>query len=139
MPYDTRRRFVGHIVRVITARSSRLRAEQLGTGADRAGGPPLLPTVRQSQAGSGIRPIDKGVAAPFRRGTLRPSRPRVVQAPLDSRPPRSGGLRRRYGEPLGAGTASRRPTDRRRPPLLLQSRGPVGALGGTNGKGQRRT
>ena len=138
MPYDTRRRFVGHIVRVITARSSRLRAEQLGTGADRAGGPPLLPTVRQSQAGSGIRPIEEGVAAPFRRGTLRPSRLRVVRATLDSRQPRSGGLRRHYGGPLAAGTASRRPTDRHRPPLLLQSPGPVGALGGTNGRGRQR-
>ena len=76
--------------------------------------------------------------APFPRGTLRPARPPALRAPLDSRPPRSGGLRRRYDEPLAAATASRRPTDRHRPPPLLQSPGPVGALGGTNGRGQRR-
>ncbi len=76
--------------------------------------------------------------APFRRGTLRPARPPAVRAPPDSRPPRSGGLRRRYDGPLAAATASRRPTDRHRPPPLLQSPGPVGALEGTNGRGQRR-
>ena len=76
--------------------------------------------------------------APFPRGTLRPARPPALRAPLDSRRPRSGGLRRRYDEPLAAAPASRRPTDRHRPPPLLHSPGPVGALGGTNGGGQRR-
>ena len=122
---------------MITARSSSFRTEP-GSGADRAGGPLLLPTVRRPQAGSGNRPIEEGAVAPFRRGTLRPARPPAVRAPLDSRPPRSGGLRRRYDEPLAAATASRRPTDRHRPPPLLHSPGPVGALGGTNGRGQRR-
>ena len=71
--------------------------------------------------------------APFRRGTLLPSRPPAVRAPLDSQQPQSGGLRPRCGEPLAAAPASTRPTDRR-PPPLLPSPGPVGALGGTNGK-----
>ena len=86
------------------------------------------------------------VAAPSRRA----GRPRflgerfgqlghpLVRAPLDSRSPDSGGLRRRYDETLAAANASRRPTDRRPPPPLLQSPGPVGARGGTNGRGQRR-
>ncbi len=76
--------------------------------------------------------------APARRETLRPSRPPAVRAPFDSRPPRSGGSRRRFDEPLAAATASRRPTDCHRPPPQLHLPGPVGALGGTNGRGQRQ-
>ena len=125
------------VVRAITARSSSFRTEP-GSGADRAGGPLLLPTIRRPQAGSGNRPIEEGAVAPFRRGTPRPTRPPALRAPLDSRPPRSGGLRRRSDEPPAAATASRRPTDRRRPPPLLRSPGPVGALAGTNGRGQRQ-
>ncbi len=76
--------------------------------------------------------------APFARGTPRPARPPALRAPLDSQPPHSGGLRRRYDGPLAAATASRRPTDRHRPPPLLQSPGPADAQAGTNERGQRQ-
>ncbi len=133
----TFRRSPGKAVMAITARSSSFRTTP-GSGADRAGGPVLLPTIRRPQAGSGNRPIEEGAVAPFPRGTPRPARPPALRAPLDSRPPRSGGLRRHYDGPLAAATASRRPTDRHRPPPLPQSPGPVGAQAGSNGRGQRQ-